>query len=96
MAYCSAMAADFSGVEQRHHRAAYAPEDKLHPKDQADPFVNAPEEQRRQAGETHGLAFARLRPEKLQTRSQAPEMAMAAAVQVATRRSGLFTSARSL
>ena len=91
--HAAAVAADLVLVEKGHHRAAERPEQELEPEDQADPFVDAPEEKRRQADLLH--AFFLLRRWKDQMSSHAPETAIAKALQVATRSSGLLTSVRS-
>src|SRR3546814_6516421 len=61
--------------------------------DQPHPFVNAPEKQRRQPDTFHAVFL--LRRLKDQSSSHAPVSAMAKALQVATRSSGLLTSVRS-
>ena len=93
MRHPAAMATDLVLVEQRHYRSAQRPEQELEAEDQADPFVDTPEEKRRQADFLH--AFFLLRRGKDQISSQAPVSAMAKALQVATRSSGLLTSVRS-
>src|SRR3546814_8381204 len=67
--------------------------DELNAQDEADPFVDAPEEQRRQADFLHAVFL--LRRLKDQISSHAPLIAMANALQVAMRSSGLLTSVRS-
>src|SRR3546814_6784020 len=49
MAHVVSVRRDLVLVEQRHHRAAERPKNELKAQDQADPFVDASEEQRRQA-----------------------------------------------
>src|SRR3546814_2011131 len=70
MPHAAAVPANLILVEQRHHRAAQRPEQELEAEDQPDPFMDAPEERRRQPDALH--AFFLLRRGKDQISNQAP------------------------
>ena len=76
----------------RHHRTAERPEQELQTEDQPHPFMDTPEKERGQPDAFHACFL--LRRLKDQISSQAPESAIAKALQAATRSSGLLTSVR--
>src|SRR3546814_13884407 len=90
MRHPAAVSPDLVLVEQRHHRAAERPEQKLETQDQPHPFVDAPEEERRQSDAFHACFL--LRRLKDQISSHAPESAIAKTLQVALRHNGLLES----
>src|SRR3546814_10156178 len=94
MAHVVSVRRDLVLVEQRHHRADERPKNELKAQDQADPFVDASAEQRRQADFLHAVFL--LRRLKDQISSHAPLIAMANALQAAMRRSALLTSVRQI
>src|SRR3546814_19731626 len=92
MAHVVSVRRDLVLVEQRHHRAAERPKHELKAQAQADPFVDASAEQRRQADSLHAVFL--LRRLKDQISSNAPLIALANALPAAMRSSGLFTAVR--